>query len=127
MTQFPALIAPFSIQTNLEAAAGYAELTQDFNPIHLDADFARSTVFGKPIAHGTMALNLVVEAISRASKGVFYIAELDIRFSAPTYIGQTLTGAAKQENDALYRLEVKTDDGRVVLTGTARLAARALA
>ncbi|MGH1331739.1 MAG: MaoC family dehydratase [Paracoccaceae bacterium] len=127
MIQLPARIAPFSIQTNLDAAKGYAELTQDFNPIHLDADFARSTVFGRPIAHGTMALNLIVEALSRATKDAFYITELDIRFSAPTYIGQTLTGAASQEEGALYRLEATSDDGRLVLTGTARLAARVLA
>lgn len=124
MIQFPETIAAFSIRTSMKAAEGYAALTQDFNPIHLDEGFAGKTAFGKPIAHGTMALNLILEAISRAANGAFYIAELDIRFTAPTYIGQTLTAQAMQDDGALYRLEVRTEDGRLVLSGAARLAAK---
>ncbi len=124
MTDFPDTIAPLTISTGPAVARGYAELTQDYNPIHLDEEFARSTAFGRPIAHGTMALNLVVEAVTRAAGGAFYIADLDIRFTAPTYVGQTLTAVATRQSGAEYVLETSADDGRVVLKGTARLAMR---
>ncbi len=40
----------------------YAELTGDFNPIHVDPEFAATTPFGGVIAHGTMSLNLIWQA-----------------------------------------------------------------
>jgi 3-hydroxybutyryl-CoA dehydratase len=125
MTEFPATIAPMTLTTSGAAAEAYAALTKDFNPIHLDPNFAKGTAFGHPIAHGTMALNLLYAAVDDATAQAFYIADLDIRFSAPTYVGQVITGVLRQQNGALYALEVRTDDNRVVLTGTARLANRA--
>ncbi len=115
---FPDTIPPLSIRSGPETAEAYAALTQDWNPIHLDADFAAATPFGKPIAHGTMALNLLVEAVARAG---FRIAELDIRFTAPTFVGQALTASARRREGAEYAVEVYADGETAVLTGTATL------
>lgn len=125
MTDFPTTIPPMTIATSAATTEGYAALTQDFNPIHLDAEFARGTAFGKPIAHGTMALNLIVEAVTQAMQGAFFIEDLDIRFSAPTFVGQTLTGTMTQIEGGRYDLATTTEDGRVVMKGTARLSVRA--
>ncbi len=125
MANFPVNITSITIVTSADVAEIYAELTHDFNKIHLDSDFAKSTVFGKPIAHGTMALNLIYSAVSTATKEVFYISDLDIRFSAPCYVGQKITGILNQQAGPIYSLEVRTDDDRVVLKGSARLASRA--
>ena len=37
----------------------FAGLTGDFNPLHVDHHFARSTPFGRPIAHGLLGLSLL--------------------------------------------------------------------
>ncbi|SEI64590.1 MaoC like domain-containing protein [Pseudooceanicola nitratireducens] len=118
---YPDTIPALTIQSTPEAAQAYAALTQDWNPIHLDADFAADTPFGRPIAHGTMALNLLVEAIARAG---LRIADLDIRFSAPTYVGQSLTATARHQGAGSYEVTVLAEGETPVLTGRATLKAR---
>lgn len=34
----------------------FAGLTGDFNPLHIDAEFAKTTPFGEPVAHGILTL-----------------------------------------------------------------------
>jgi acyl dehydratase len=125
MTAYPDTIPSLSLVTSGETARGYAALTQDWNPIHLDADFARRAGFEQPIAHGTMALNLVIQAVDIGSGGALRIADMDIRFTAPTRIGQTLATRVSRDGGARYAIEVVTDDGCVVLKGQATLAVRA--
>src|SRR5947209_6988582 len=49
----------------------FAEISRDFNPMHLDAEFARRTAAGRPIVHGMhllvvgLELALVCGAVSR--------------------------------------------------------------
>jgi 3-hydroxybutyryl-CoA dehydratase len=125
MTAYPDAIAPLTIASSPEAAEGYAALTQDWNPIHLDPEFAAKTPFGRPIAHGTMALNLLLEAVARATDDAYRIVDLDIRFTAPTYVGQSLTADGTRAADGAYDVRVTADDGRVVLQGRAHLEPRA--
>ena len=42
----------------------YAELTSDFNPIHVDAEYAAGTRFGVPIAHGMLTAGFVQHALT---------------------------------------------------------------
>jgi acyl dehydratase len=74
--------------------AGFAGLSGDFNPVHVDAEFARGTRFGQPIAHGLLGLAMAGGFLSRV--GVIdgtAIALLDVRwtFKAPIYVGDTIT------------------------------------
>ena len=54
---WPASLVQASLASAPETVAAYAELTHDFNPIHLDPAFAATTSFGRPIVHGTWSLN----------------------------------------------------------------------
>lgn len=122
--RFPDTIAPLSLTSTEATAQGYAALTQDWNPIHLDAEFAAATPFGRPIAHGTMALNLLMQAISAATGGRAVVSDLSIRFTAPTFVGQTLTATGTATDGTRYDVWVETEDGRKVLSGHAVLAER---
>lgn len=124
MTDFPETLPPLTIATSPDAARAYAALTQDWNPIHLDEAFAARAGFERPIAHGTMALNLLVQAVEQGSAGGLRVADLDIRFTAPTWVGQSLTARAVRAKGASYTVSVTADDGRVVMGGQATLAAR---
>jgi acyl dehydratase len=42
----------------------YAELSGDYNPIHVDHEFATATRFGSVIAHGPVALQAIFESIT---------------------------------------------------------------
>jgi 3-hydroxybutyryl-CoA dehydratase len=66
----------------------YAQASGDFNPIHVDPDFARKGPFGRTIAHGLMTLAYVSELLNDWSNGGFDAAgEIDITFIGPVYAG----------------------------------------
>src|SRR5882724_11187511 len=70
----------------------FAGLSGDFNPIHLNHEFARTTLFRRPIAHG-----LLVQAIGSGlglhAPPMRTMAILEIRewhFREPVFIGDTI-------------------------------------
>lgn len=42
----------------------YAELSGDYNPVHVDHEFAAATRFGSVIAHGPVALQTIFESLT---------------------------------------------------------------
>jgi acyl dehydratase len=70
----------------------FAELTGDLNPLHLDAEFARQTPFGRPIAHGLFGMSLVAGLGSRSPwmHTAVFLRVIDWRFLRPIYLGDTV-------------------------------------
>lgn len=118
----PDKLAELTLETSRDTTEAYAGLTFDYNPLHLDEAFAAATPFGKPIAHGTMALNLLLEAIDRSlEEGMRRVrTRLDIRFSAPVKVGETIcTGGRKAgTGEGEYEVWVRNAAGQDVLSGT---------
>jgi acyl dehydratase len=76
--------------------ANFAGVSGDFNPIHTDAEFARSTPFGERIAHGLLVLSMLTGLRQRSGhfEGTI-VAWLEIRnyrFLKPVFIGDTVHG-----------------------------------
>lgn len=70
----------------------YAEASRDFNPIHIDAEFARKTSLGGTVAHGMLILSYISELmVSNFGKGWLTSGRLSVRFKAPTRPGDTIT------------------------------------
>ncbi len=100
----------------------YAELTADFNPIHLDANFAASTPFQTPIVHGTMSLNLLMRAIEDTFGGTMPAADIDARFIKPVPVGTAIrAGGVLDPATGTYQLFVETDAGQRAIEGTLSL------
>lgn len=101
----------------------YAELTSDFNPIHLDAAFAATTPMGQPIAHGTMSLCLMWQCIGKSFRddGLGDM-QLDVRFVRPVYIGDELTagGEPDRETPGQWKVWVRAQDGSDRIVGVLR-------
>ncbi|MGH2373128.1 MAG: MaoC/PaaZ C-terminal domain-containing protein [bacterium] len=72
----------------------FAGVSGDYNPLHTDEEFARTTMFGRRVAHGSLVLSLT--AGLRQRTGVFegtLLALLEIRswrFLKPVFIGDTV-------------------------------------
>lgn len=106
----------------------YGALTRDSNPIHLDAAFAATTSYGRCIAHGTLSLNVLWQSIaSTFDAATAARLDLDIRFTAPVFVGEHLTGGGSQVpgTDARYEVWVKAGD-RTVIAGELDLQPAAL-
>jgi 3-hydroxybutyryl-CoA dehydratase len=70
----------------------FANVSGDFNPIHLDAEFASQTPFKKPIAHGllTAALMSGIMGVTFPGPGTILI-ENSMKFVRPVFVGDTIT------------------------------------
>ena len=106
----------------------FAQLSGDTQPLHLDSDYARQTRFGKRIAHGALLVGMVSAVLgvemADAEYTVIFLG-LDVRFTLPVYIGDTVTASCEvtevREDKPIVTLatECIRDDGETVMTGTA--------
>ncbi len=80
-------------QKDVEA---FAKLTGDFNPVHLDAGFAKLTTFGKPVVHGMLTSSFISTMIGMLlpGPGALWTSQT-LEFLAPTYIGDEITVVAR--------------------------------
>ncbi len=70
----------------------YAGLSGDFNPIHMDHEFAKTTPFRKPIAQGLLIL-AIGSGLGLMAPPIRTLAFLHVRdwqFKAPVFIGDTI-------------------------------------
>ncbi len=81
--------AVLSIPTLPQAALIY-RLSGDYNPLHVDPDFARGAGFPSPILHGLSTYGHVCRMLMRLGDGGA-ITAMDCRFTAPVLPGETLT------------------------------------
>ena len=106
----------------------YAKASGDFNPVHVDRDFAARSQFGGTIAHGMM----IAAAISEMMTGAFGKDWMDggrmkLRFREPVYPGDTITGLGHvkrvKENNAATEVTcdvaVRKQSGEDAITGEA--------
>ncbi|MET3696718.1 3-hydroxybutyryl-CoA dehydratase [Bacillus oleivorans] len=104
----------------------FAELSGDYNPIHVDPDYAKNTRFRAPIAHGLLTSSLLSQLLGfrLPGEGSIYV-EQTIRFTAPVYIGDTITATGtvleyiEEKNIIKLLTECRNQDNILVLTGTA--------
>jgi acyl dehydratase len=115
-------IAPLSRRVTQDQINAYAEASGDHNPIHVDAEFARSVGLPGAIAHGLLELGILAECIASWAGGNANLASLSCRFSKPLLAGDTIlcTGTVIAVDDAegIATLEVgaTSDRGDRVLT-----------
>lgn len=77
----------------------FAELSGDYNPIHLDEEFAKTTRFGRRIAHGMISGALISAVLGYELKDrkIVYLSQT-LKFTAPVFIDDTVTATATVTN-----------------------------
>ncbi len=119
----PAQLIERRMQVDRSAIRRYADVTNDYNPIHLDPDFAAKTPMGGIIAHGMLSLNLLWQSL-QATFGAERMAGtvLDIRFTKPVRENDRITaGGQRNESGSGYKVWVRTEGtsrSEIVISGT---------
>ncbi len=74
----------------------FAGLIGDFNPLHVDAEYARKSRFGQRVAHGMFTAGLISAVLGNKlpGPGGIYLSQ-QIEFLAPVFIGDTITATAE--------------------------------
>jgi len=70
----------------------FAGLSGDFNPIHLDHEFARATPFHRPIAHGLLVFSMAsgLALYIPPMRTLAFVSISNWQFKGPVFIGDTL-------------------------------------
>jgi 3-hydroxybutyryl-CoA dehydratase len=69
----------------------FAEVSGDDNPVHLDEEFAKTTIFKECIAHGMLGASFIsrVLGVQLPGPGTIYLGQ-NLKFKAPVKIGDTV-------------------------------------
>jgi acyl dehydratase len=75
----------------------FAGLSGDYNVLHTDAEFMKSSIFGERIAHGLLGLAIQAGLFTRATQAYATLGfmELSWKFRGPIKIGDTIRLRAK--------------------------------
>jgi 3-hydroxybutyryl-CoA dehydratase len=106
----------------------FAGVSGDTYPLHLDAEYAKTTRFGQRVAHGMLSASLLstVSGMMLGTPGGLYV-EQSLRFRRPVFIGDTLTARAELTSiDAPKRrlhcaTTIVNQHGKVVIDGASVL------
>ena len=102
----------------------FAEVSGDYNPIHLDDEFAKTTRFGRRIAHGMLSGAFISAVLGNdfRRKKIVYLSQT-LKFTAPVYLGDTVTATATvtsiREDKGIVTLETvcTNQNGEVLVKG----------
>lgn len=107
----------------------FAEVSTDRNPVHLDDDYARDTIFEGRIAHGMLTAGLVSAVIGEQlpGHGTIYMSQ-NLKFLAPVRPGDLVTAEVEVIGIEFGKRRVQLDcrcmvDGKKVLVGEATVMA----
>ena len=103
----------------------YAAVSTDTNPIHIDAEAGKKSIFGERIAHGMLSAGLISAVLGTRlpGPGSLYMRQ-SLRFAAPVKIGDTVRAtvtvtALNPEKKRATLSTVCTVGGDVVIDGEA--------
>ena len=103
----------------------FAEISTDHNPVHLDDEYARDTIFEGRIAHGILTAGLVSAVIGEQlpGHGTIYMSQ-NLEFLAPVRPGDLVHAEVKVVDMVIDKRRVKLDcrcevNGKNVLVGEA--------
>ena len=76
--------------------ASFAEVSGDYNPVHMDEDYAAGTFFKSRIAHGMLTASFISTVLGTRlpGPGCIYLSQ-NLRFLAPVRIGDTVKALAR--------------------------------
>jgi 3-hydroxybutyryl-CoA dehydratase len=107
----------------------FARVSGDYNPVHMDEDYAKTTMFGSRIAHGALTASYISAILGNDLPGPGSIfTDLSMQFKRPVRIGDTVTAIAEVvemvERGNRVTLAVRCEvDGKVVVKGEAKVVA----
>jgi len=106
----------------------FAGVTMDFNPVHVNDEYAKDSMFKGRIAHGMLSAGFISAVLGTVMPGPnsIYMGQ-ELKFTAPVRIGDTITATCTviEKRDDKRILKLKTvctnQRGEVVVDGTATI------
>jgi 3-hydroxybutyryl-CoA dehydratase len=108
----------------------FAAASGDTNSVHLDEEYAKTTRFGRRIAHGMLTASLISAVLGNDLPGVgtIYLSQT-VNFKAPVYLDDTITATVEvtafreEKRIATLRTTCTNQEGVLVVDGEATVIA----
>lgn len=103
----------------------YAELTGDYNPVHVDEEYAAGTRFGERVVHGLLTCGLLQQSLTELVAPGGVSLSYEFHLEGPVFLEDTITARAevaeKSPERSLVRclLRCMNQRGQTVVTGEA--------
>lgn len=106
----------------------FAGMTGDFDPLHVDHEFAAQTPYGKPIAHGLLGMSFMagLSSCSPRMRTLAFVRIEDWQFQKPIYVGDTIhvitevesiTPRGRRSGEVVWHRKVVNQRGETVQSG----------
>jgi len=109
----------------------FGGVTGDFNPVHVNAEFAKNSLFKQRIAHGMISAGLISAVLGTELPGIDTIyMNQELSFLAPVLYGDTLTATVEciekddKKHRIIFRTTVTNQNDKLVTDGKARVMKR---
>lgn len=119
----------FSRKTITEAdVLAFADVSDDHNPVHLDEEFAKTTMFKGRIVHGMLVGSLFSSILGTKlpGNGSIYLAQ-ELKFVKPVRLGDTITATVTiieiipERNRIKLETTARNQNDELVITGIATI------
>lgn len=104
----------------------FARVSGDINPIHLNEEAARNSIFGKRIAHGILLASFFSKLIAMRypGPGSIYLSQ-DLEFLAPCFVDEEIdvVVSLSEQVKSVYMLDTMIYDtsGKILVKGKAKI------
>ena len=104
----------------------YADASGDYNPIHIDEEFAKNSQFGRNIGHGMMVAATISELMVKNFAEAWYkTGKMKMRFKSPVYPEDEIqtSGSIKKseqigtETKITCSVQIVRKDGDTIISG----------
>jgi len=109
----------------------FAKISGDFNPLHVDEEYCKSTKFGKRLVHGMLLASFLSQMVGMylPGKNALYTSQT-LEFHNPCFIGDKISIFSKvidkSESTKIVKIESKisNEENKLLLYGIGRIIVR---
>jgi len=121
----------FEVSIDEELMEKFANISGDFNPLHMDEQYAKETKFGKRVVHGMLLASFFSRLIGMylPGKNALYFSQ-NLNFVRPCFVGDKITVQGeiidKSEATKIIKLKtsIKNQEGKSLVDGTSQVMIR---
>lgn len=104
----------FEFTVNQDNINKFAELSGDYNPLHVDELYARKTMFGKQMVHGIYQLMMCLEVFAQKSKKQIFINDIKAKFKNGLEIDEIASIKINKKSDNKVEMEVLNSSSKTI-------------